>query len=97
MQRNYDEKREFIRMKVDTPVTVEVQGDNPTQYHGLCKDLSGSGMLLTLDDPLELGATVTVSITTGRNPYHANGDIARVQQNPDGKYTIGIKIDDITA
>ena len=42
--RNYDEKRDFIRMKMDTEVTLAL--DETQNVTGFCRDLSGTGMLI---------------------------------------------------
>lgn len=93
MDRMYDEKREFIRMKVDTPVTVTLL-ESKQSINGLCKDLSGTGMLLAMDEALPLGQNVEVSITSGKNPFVAVAEVARVDEQASG-YTIGLKIQNI--
>lgn len=89
----YDEKREFIRMKVDTPVTITVV-DTKQSLNGFCKDLSGTGMLLSADGELPLGEAVDVSITSGKNPFVATAEVARVEPEND-RYIIGLKINNI--
>jgi hypothetical protein len=94
MQRNYDEKRQFIRMKVDTEVTLTVR-DNGQQYSGLCKDLSGSGMLIEMDKDIPIGSNVDIRITSGKNPFVADAQVARVKTAPGEKFIVGLKINDI--
>ncbi|WP_369015280.1 PilZ domain-containing protein, partial [Leclercia adecarboxylata] len=40
-ERNYSEKRDFIRMSIETPITLS-QGAQTVQ--GVCQDLSSTGM-----------------------------------------------------
>lgn len=89
----YDEKREFIRMKVDTPVTITAV-DTKQSLNGLCKDLSGTGMLLSVEGELALGQSVEVSITSGKNPFVAAAEVVRVEAQSDN-YIIGLKINNI--
>lgn len=77
--RNYQEKRNFIRMKVDTPVEVISQKQ---VLSGVCHNLSGGGMLISLDEPLPLGSQleVTVSSNHGHNPMlHALTQVQRAE------------------
>ncbi len=57
--RAYNEKRNFIRMKINAPIQVTA-GDE--QFVARCKDLSGSGVLIQTDRAVALGTTVEISI-----------------------------------
>lgn len=94
MLRNYDEKRQFIRMKVDTQVSLTIKGKDD-QYLGLCKDLSGSGMLLEMSDDIPVGSDVMINITSGKNPFSADAKVARVKTAPGEKFIIGLQINNI--
>lgn len=82
--RDYQEKRNFIRMRVDTPVTISLKaGDNT--HGGICRDLSGGGMLVELDTALPVGTTVEVNIASnhGHNPMlKAQAEVTRVVAQP---------------
>jgi len=90
--RAYDEKRSFIRMKINTPVQV-IQGEE--RFTARCKDLSGSGMLLQSDRELPLGAQVEVHIAQegdNRLPFNASAQVVRVNAvNPSG-FILGLAI-----
>jgi len=90
--RAYDEKRSFIRMKINTPVQVQLGGEH---FTARCKDLSGSGMLLQSDRELALGAQVEVHIDQegeNRLPFNASAQVVRVDAvNPSG-YILGLSI-----
>lgn len=78
--RSYEEKRNFIRMKVNTPVDIRV--DEVRRVHGTCHNLSGGGMLVSLPESLPLGCQleVTVSSSHGHSPMlRALTRVSRVQ------------------
>lgn len=84
--RDYHEKRNFIRMRVDTPVSVLVDTDSSdSPIKGTCKDLSGGGMLIELNQALPADSEVTVVIETdhGHAPmFKAKGRVVRVKGQP---------------
>ena len=82
--RNYQEKRSFIRMKVDTPVTVTPTNGIPLT--GICHNLSGGGMLIAVAEALPLGEELEVAVTShhGHNPMLlARTRVIRVLSQPD--------------
>lgn len=90
--RAYDEKRNFIRMKINTPVQVEIGGE---RFTARCKDLSASGILLQSDRELALGSQVEIHIAQegeNRLPFDASAQVVRVDAvNPSG-YILGLSI-----
>lgn len=94
LDRHYQEKRDFIRMKIDTPAEVTLLEDM-TSCKGICHDLSGGGMLLTIDKALEPGSEimVTVSTTHGHQPMlSAKCLVARAETGPKGSHLLGLEI-----
>ena len=59
INRNHREKRDHIRMRVDTPVSVAVGSD---EHDGFCHDISAKGFFITMDQPLPENAQVTVKV-----------------------------------
>lgn len=97
IKRDYSEKRDFIRMTINTPakIVMEQQGGS-TQ--GVCKDLSGSGMLLTVDDRLPVDSELVVTLMPeGSNEpmLQARCSVARSLKAADNKYLLGLEILDI--
>ncbi len=85
--RNYQEKRNYIRMKIDAPVNIGVVADGST-YKGVCRDLSGGGLLIELDTVLPAGTKVEVSIVSGHghNPMlNAKAEVTRVISQPESE------------
>ena len=97
LDREYSEKRNFIRMKVNTPVDITLANDN-SPLTGICHDLSGGGMLLTLDEELPLGAEVTVTVNSahGHSPMlQARCIVARVEAGPSSSHLTGMEIQEV--
>lgn len=93
--RSYTEKRNFIRMMVNSPVNITYANRN---YQGICKDLSGAGMLIETEDTFEIGAELEVTIQQkGDNhlPFNALVKVARVQTAQPGIQVIGLNIEEI--
>ncbi|MEH6556378.1 MAG: PilZ domain-containing protein [Oceanicoccus sp.] len=93
--RNGNEKRDFVRMKIDSEVTIR-QGD--TDYQAVCKDLSGTGMLLQTTTAFACGDTVDVLIeqkSSGHDSFSATAEVSRVEDNGDQSYTVGLSIKEI--
>ncbi len=83
--RDFQEKRNYIRMKIEAPVAIQLatSGDS---IEGVCRELSGGGMLIELDSTLPVGTTAKVSISS--NHGHgamlvANAEVTRVIAQPD--------------
>ena len=58
--RNYDEKRDHIRMKLDTPVQIKL--DSGSYIEGTCLDLSVNGMQIELDRAIDKGEYIEACI-----------------------------------
>lgn len=85
--RNYEEKRNFIRMKVETPISIRCKTLN-TELTGICRDLSGGGLLVELEAPLPLATEVEICISSkhGHSPMlKARAKVNRVSSKPGSK------------
>lgn len=92
LDRAYNEKRGFIRMRIDAPVQVDADGQ---QFTARCKDLSGSGMLLASDRGLALGTEVNVTIEQegkNRQPFRATATVVRSDEDPADGHIVGLSI-----
>lgn len=69
VDRAQQEKRDFIRMKIDTPLRAQITGDG-IAAEGLCHELSGGGMQIATEHYLEPGTEleVTISAEHGHSP-----------------------------
>ncbi len=78
---DFYEKRNFIRMKVETPVEVTF-GDKTVE--GICHNLSGGGLYITSPEPLPLGNAleIAVSSTHGHHPVlRAAAKVSRLESD----------------
>jgi hypothetical protein len=92
--RTYNEKRNFIRMRIDTPVEVTFEGG---RFTAQCRDLSGSGMLLASAQELPLETEISVTIAQeGENlsPFKATGRIVRIDSADQG-FILGVSLTSI--
>ena len=90
--RNFEEKRNFIRMKVAAPVHITM-GDQ--QLHGKCKDLSANGLQILLDQAITVGTEAEVLIEQdgeNRIPFKATVEVARSEELSEGEYLVGLSI-----
>jgi len=91
----HEEKRRFIRLPIDVPVTIRWQDSSLT---GTCRNLSGSGMLVIADRSLPMGEKVEVRIrqtSANQMPFHATAEVSRIEADEDGRTGIGLAILDI--
>lgn len=92
--RPFSEKRNFIRMKIDTPVQVRYNGESLTAR---CRDLSGSGLLLASASALPVDAEVEIHIAQdgeNRQPFNASARVVRIDSNDEG-FIIGLTLIEI--
>lgn len=90
-----DEKRIFHRWKIDSEVLIEFQGSNSK---GLCKDLSGAGMLIETEQNFAVGDAMKVSIEKKDEthlPFNAQAEVSRVEEGEAGRYIVGLAIKEI--
>ena len=60
---NFDDKRDFYRMMLNSDVTVTIIDDEAnSEILATCRDLSATGMAIEMTHPLELNTNVKVSL-----------------------------------
>lgn len=93
VDRAQQEKRDFIRMKIDTPLRAQITGDG-IAAEGLCHELSGGGMQLATEHYLAPGSEVEVTISSehGNSPtLRARAHVVRTES--EGKlHRVGLEI-----
>lgn len=92
--KNYSEKRDFIRMKIGAPLGAKLTFNGKT-IEGMCRDLSGGGMQIETKETFPMGTQLEVEIasTHGHNPtLRAVASVARVLEINAGNYLIGLEI-----
>lgn len=100
IKRDYSEKRDFIRMTINTPAAVQVV-QNDVLTHGICNDLSGSGMLLTVDEDIAVDSELLVTLMPPEKNappmLQARCTVARSRQAADKQFLLGLEIIEILA
>ena len=99
MTREYDEKRDFIRIDIDCEIVFKKADSTEEAMTGQVANLSGRGMMFYSDVELEKNIILEINIKPANvltPPLHANVKVVRVikQRHADG-YEIGAVIQDI--
>ena len=90
----YNEKRDFIRMRVETAVTFEYEGQT---FDAVCIDLSSTGMQIETDVALSLkqGESLRVLIPSTHaelTSLQADTQIQRLEKLDNGRLSVGLAI-----
>ena len=96
---NFDDKRDFYRMMLNSDVTVTIIDDEAnSKILATCRDLSATGMAIEMSHPLELNTCVKVSVESANNnvqPLEISGKIVRVTEEGAECFLVGINISEI--
>jgi c-di-GMP-binding flagellar brake protein YcgR len=90
--RNYQEKRNFVRMKVETPISAKIDAD--TCFEGTCHNLSGGGMYVSMPQVLPSDQEIEVTLTSnhGHNPILKAITRVRRIHHPEAPFLAGLEI-----
>jgi len=99
MTREYDEKRDFIRIDIDCEIVFKKVDSDDEKLSGQVSNLSGRGMMFISEVELEKDCMLEINIKPSNiltPPLHANVKVVRVikQRHADG-YEIGAVIQEI--
>lgn len=99
MTRQYDEKRDFIRIDMDCGIVFKKTDSFEEALTGQVANLSGRGMMFISDVELEKDSDLEISIKPSNlltPPLHANVKVVRVvkQRHAEG-YEIGAVIKEV--
>lgn len=92
--RNHSEKRDFIRMKVDAPIELRLCDSNEI-LQGICRDLSGTGMAVEIDQNLVPGTQLLACLSSSNSkfpPFEASVQVVRSSALSNGRYLLGMEI-----
>ena len=99
MTREYDEKRDFIRIDIDSDIVYKKIDSSEEEQTGKVSNLSGRGMMFITDSELDENGTYEINIkpTNILTPsLHANVKVVRViKQRHEEGYEIGAVIKEI--
>ncbi len=90
--RAYSEKRDFIRMRLEAPVTLRHAGGETS---ALCLDLSSTGMQIEANVSLSMGDKVRVHIPSDHSELaglDAQAEVVRIADLDDGRQSLGLAI-----
>lgn len=73
----YMEKRDYIRMRVETPVTLTL-GDKTLQC--VCIDLSGTGMCIEMKEELNIGDEAVAYMPSYQNKFDPLNACIRIKR-----------------
>lgn len=94
LDRNYSEKRDFIRMPISTVAFIQINGESE-ERECVCRDLSAIGMLLETSFEVKPETLLSIklpSTTSGFSSLSAKVEVTRCADYHDNKYLIGVKI-----
>ena len=95
LQRDFEEKRSFIRMKIDAPATIK-QLHSEQVLNVICIDLSSSGVQFETDAPPPVGSRVEFQLHTPKditNSLTAVIEVCRVMEVAPNAYRVGATIE----
>ncbi len=94
--RDYSEKRDFIRMQVDTEIDLLVEGSD-ARLKGRCVDLSATGMAVQINEELGEGTCVHASLASHNPefpPFETLARVLRCEQQEQG-WIVGLEIEKV--
>lgn len=97
---NFDDKRGFYRMLLNSEVKVTIIDDEVnSDILATCRDLSATGMAIELSHPIELGTAIKISVdsaTGSVQALNAKGKVIRMKEEGPECYLAGIEITELT-
>lgn len=97
MSREYEEKRDFIRMIVDCKIQLKNIATGDT-FQGVARDLSSKGLAFTTNQSIAPGTRLEVRIVPDKAlvpPLHARVEVVRSEPDTAGSsYQIGAHIEE---
>lgn len=90
--RDYSEKRDYIRMRLETQVTLTHGGQS---VPALCRDLSSTGMQLEAQCQAKVGDKVSVLIPSTHDSLkclETEAEVVRVTDLGDGQQVLGLAV-----
>lgn len=96
---NFDDKRNFYRMMLNSEVIVTIIDDEAnSQITATCRDLSATGMAIEVEHPLEMSTHVKVKLDSASEQVQSldlRGKVVRVDEECEGCYLVGISIEEL--
>ncbi|MEN8177192.1 MAG: PilZ domain-containing protein [Pseudomonadota bacterium] len=93
----FAEKRDFIRMPIDCPAQIRINGSEKT-LSAIVKNLSSTGMLMLFEQEIDPGTHLDVEIMPGKNitpPLSAEMSVVRSYPTDEGNFNVACSIERI--
>lgn len=97
IDRDFEEKRNFIRMQMDSIAKLTINGSQTLDV--TCHDLSATGMSLIASQPVQLKTEVSVTVPSPNAQFQAmesSGKVIRCDKVSETEYQIGVEITSIS-
>jgi len=78
---DYDEKRDFARMSINTAITYTIKNSDGQLHSGMSRDLSATGLYMETDFSPAEGDGIEIEMTPSGDrlpPFIAEGNVVRV-------------------
>jgi c-di-GMP-binding flagellar brake protein YcgR len=96
---NFDDKRNFYRMMLNSEVIITVIDDEAnSQITATCRDLSATGMAIEMEHPLAISTHVKVKLDSSSEQVQSldmRGKVVRIEEEYEGCYLVGIYIEEL--
>lgn len=94
---NYDEKRDFVRMNIETQITYTIKNSDGESHHGESGDLSATGLYMETDFALSEGDEIKIIMNPNGErlpPFVAEGTVLRVNtdESDDTKFHVSVSL-----
>lgn len=97
--KTYSEKRDFIRMTISAPLNARLSTEEAPAaaevIEGQCKNLSGGGMLILVNQDLPMATELNAEVASehGHNPtLKARVRVVRSTPLGEGQFELGLEI-----
>jgi c-di-GMP-binding flagellar brake protein YcgR len=96
---NFDDKRDFYRMMLNSEVVVTVIDDEAnSQITATCRDLSATGIAIELEHPLAMSTHVKIKLDSASDLVQTlsiRGKVVRIDEEFEGCFLVGIAIEEL--
>jgi c-di-GMP-binding flagellar brake protein YcgR len=96
---NFDDKRDFYRMMLNSEVVVTIIDDEAnSQITATCRDLSATGMAIELEHPLAMSTHVKIKLDSASDLVQTlsiRGKVVRIEEECEGCFLVGIAIEEL--
>jgi len=94
---DYDEKRNFVRMNIETQITYKVKGSDDQTHHGISNNLSATGLSMETDFKLSQDDEIELVMNPSGDrlpPFIAEGKVLRINsdENDTNKFHASIAL-----